>query len=109
MCEKHFWMEHLCALQVFSSHDLSACAHAHSLEGTLVVGLGLKTWGESQVLKVQQTEAHSTELRVSSPEFLFDMEHTQIILFLKGNHFGKCSKLRGQPLQRHASVWWRCV
>src|SRR6218665_1526397 len=23
----------------------------------------------------------------------------------KGGH----SKLRGQPLQRHASVWWRCV
>src|SRR6218665_3058494 len=28
-----------------------------------------------------------------------------VSVWTKGGH----SKLRGQPLQRHASVWWRCV
>src|SRR6218665_4135232 len=98
----------MCAPSFLLSRPECVCT-CTQLRGYIGCGSGFENLGESQVLKVQQTEAHSTELRVSSPEFLFDMEHTQIILFLKGNHFGKCSKLRGQPLQRHASVWWRCV
>jgi len=49
-----------------------------------------ENWG-SQTLKVQETEACRTGLRVSSPEFFFN--YTQIILFLKSYHFGKCSHL----------------
>ena len=45
----------------------------------------------SWVLKVQQTEARSTWLRVSSPEFLFN--YTQICLFLKSHLFRKYSHL----------------
>jgi len=33
---------------------------------------GFENWG-SWVLKVQQTEAHSTGFRLSSPEFLFNI------------------------------------
>jgi len=56
-----------------------------------VVGPGLKT-GVLWILKVQQTEACSRGLKVGlpSPEFLFN--YTQI-LFLKGNHFERCSHL----------------
>jgi len=35
MCKKHFLKENLCAL--ISRPDLCACAHVHSLEGTLVL------------------------------------------------------------------------
>ena len=45
----------------------------------------------SWVIKVQQTVERSTELRVLSQEFLFN--HTQIILFLKIQRFGKYSHL----------------
>src|SRR6218665_2666905 len=43
--------------------------------GTLVVGPGLKTGG-SWVLKVQQTEAHSTGLRLSFPDFLLNIHYS---------------------------------
>ena len=46
--------------------------------------------GELRVLKVRQTEAHSTGLRVSSRN-LFN--YTQIFPSLKSHHFGKCSHL----------------
>jgi len=48
--------------------------------GVGVVGQGMKT-GKLWVLMVRQTEARSTGLRVSSPEFLFN--YAQIILFMK--------------------------
>ena len=50
---------------------------------------GLKT-GESWVVNVQQMEARSMGLRVSIPEFLFNIHKS---LFLKSHHFGKCSYL----------------
>ena len=45
----------------------------------------------SWVLKVHQMEARSIILRVSLEEFLFN--YTQIIIFLKSHHFGKCSQI----------------
>jgi len=51
-------------------------------EGRGASSARLKNWG-SWVLKVQKTEARSTELRVSFMEFLFN--YTQIILFLKSH------------------------
>ena len=45
--------------------------------------------GVSWVLEIQQTKVHSTESRVSSPEFLFN--NIQIFLFLKSYHLGKHS------------------
>ena len=48
----------------------------------LVLKLGV-LW----VLKIQQTEAQSIELRLSSPEFLFN--DIQIFLFLKSHHYWK--------------------
>lgn len=51
-----------------------------------VIGLGLKT-GALWVLKIQQMETHSTELRVSFPEVLFI--YLQIFLFLESHHFRK--------------------
>src|SRR6218665_1649155 len=43
----------------------------------------------SWVLKVLQTKARSKGLRVSSQNFLFN--YTQILLFLKRHHFGRCT------------------
>ena len=51
-----------------------------------VMDPGLKTEG-LWVLKIQQMEAHSTGLRVSYLEFLFN--YIQIYLFLKNHHFWK--------------------
>jgi len=34
--QKHFWREHLCALQVFLCALISRPVFSHSLEGTLI-------------------------------------------------------------------------
>jgi len=55
-------------------------------------GSWIRVWKlGSWVLNVQQMDARSTLLKVSSPEFLFN--YTQIFLFLKMQHFGKYSHL----------------
>ena len=56
-----------------------------------IMGPGFKL-EVSWVLKIQQTEASSTGLRISSQELLFN--YMQIFLFLKNHHFGKCSHLQ---------------
>src|SRR6218665_3470402 len=57
-------------------------------------------WG-SWGLKVQQTLARCTGLRVSSPEFLL-----QIALLVKSHHFGKCSDLRFLYIIRCNIILW---
>jgi len=51
-----------------------------------VVDPGLKT-GVSWILKVQQTEAHSTGLMHHSRKLLFN--YVQIFLLMKSHHFWK--------------------
>jgi len=66
-----------------------------------IVGQGLKT-GRLWALKVQQMEACSSRLRVSSPEFLFNC--SQILIFLKSHHFGKCYYLIFLYIIGHSNI-----
>jgi len=68
-----------------------------------VVNLGLKTGVVGP--KVQQLEARSIWFRVLSTEFLFN--NTQIILFLKSYHFGKCSPLIFLNIIGYNNISWR--
>ena len=56
----------------------------------VIVGPCLKT-GRSWVLNVQQTEARSTGLGYHTWIFSVKIHITQIFLFLKSHHLGKCS------------------
>jgi len=66
------------------------------------VGPDLKTGG-AWVLRTRQTVVHSTGLRVSSPECLFN--YTQIFLFLKVTTFGKCSHLIFLYIIGYDNIW----
>ena len=61
------------------------CVVGPGLKTGCVVGPGFKTIGVLWVLKIQQVEAHSTGLRVSSLECL--LSYIQIFLSLKSRHF----------------------
>src|SRR6218665_4156980 len=59
-------------------------------------------------------ETRSTRLRVSSVKFLFN--YTQIILFLRSHHFGKCSYLifilrgsRPPPIPTRIDAYATCL
>jgi len=91
-CSKHYLklLYYSVRLQTRSLYTL--CVRGVNLVWNLgIEDSGLKTNGGSRVLKVQQMEDRSTWLRVSSQEFLFN--YTQIIIFMKSNHFGKCFHL----------------
>ena len=56
------------------------------------------------MLKVQMN-VRSTGLKVLFPEFLFN--YTQICLFLKNHHFGKCSHLIFLYIIGYNDISWR--
>ena len=61
--------------------------------------------GVSWVLRIQQTEAHSTRLRVWSSAFL--LNYIQIFLFPESHHFGKCSYLIFLYIIEYGNISWR--
>ena len=66
-------------------------------------GSRFKIWG-SWVLKVQQTEARSTWLRVSSPEFVFNIHSS--FNFYKVTKFRKCSHLISLYIIAYNNISW---
>jgi len=89
-------------------HQNQACQAEASIWFEIwgVVDMGLKT-GWSWVIKVQQMEACSTWLRVSSPEFLFNYTQIILFLFLKNHHFVKSYHLISLYIMGHNNISWR--